>query len=239
MYYNQARLSFLRRMLQIRRNFLTTCTQKSIQEAKSQAYVTFSGRSMVEMLGVLAIIGVLSVGAISGYSRVMMKYKLNKQTEQISTILNNMLFESARIPSSDKSQLTKDILIKLGAIPENMVDKKTNTIYDVFNNKIVTPNCNNTYCSLQVVFTTSEQCMNLINLGKEYSDKLYYLQIWSNNQAYTIDRLYGDSDCGKGWVSLCLKNVSIPDLSSYCSSVDLHDQFSYSVNYTFYGKLMP
>ena len=51
MFYNQARLSFLRRMLQIHRNFLTTCTQKSIQEAKSQAYVTFSGRSMVEMLG--------------------------------------------------------------------------------------------------------------------------------------------------------------------------------------------
>lgn len=88
MYYNQARLSFLRRMLQIHRNFLTTCTQKSIQEAKSQAYVTFSGRSMVEMLGVLAIIGVLSVGAISGYSRAMMKYKLNKFSEGLNSLLN-------------------------------------------------------------------------------------------------------------------------------------------------------
>ena len=38
-----------------------------------------SGRSMVEMLGVLAIIGVLSVGAISGYSKAMMKYKLNNK----------------------------------------------------------------------------------------------------------------------------------------------------------------
>ena len=36
------------------------------------------GRSMVEMLGVLAIIGVLSVGAIAGYSKAMFKYKLNK-----------------------------------------------------------------------------------------------------------------------------------------------------------------
>ena len=35
-----------------------------------------NGRSMVEMLGVLAIIGVLSVGAISGYSTAMNKYKL-------------------------------------------------------------------------------------------------------------------------------------------------------------------
>lgn len=38
-----------------------------------------SGRSMVEMLGVLVIIGVLSVGAIAGYSKAMMKYKLNRQ----------------------------------------------------------------------------------------------------------------------------------------------------------------
>ncbi|MDY4884724.1 MAG: prepilin-type N-terminal cleavage/methylation domain-containing protein [Alphaproteobacteria bacterium] len=49
---------------------------------------TQSGRSMVEMLGVLAIIGVLSVGAIAGYSKAMNKYKLNKQTEQISSILD-------------------------------------------------------------------------------------------------------------------------------------------------------
>ena len=46
------------------------------------------GRSMVEMLGVLAIIGVLSVGAIAGYSKAMMKYKLNKQTEQIGFIVD-------------------------------------------------------------------------------------------------------------------------------------------------------
>ena len=43
---------------------------------------------MIEMLGVLAIIGVLSVGAIAGYGKAMMKYKLNKQSEQISSILD-------------------------------------------------------------------------------------------------------------------------------------------------------
>ena len=37
-----------------------------------------TGRSMVEMLGVLAIIGVLSVGGIAGYSKAMTKFKINK-----------------------------------------------------------------------------------------------------------------------------------------------------------------
>ena len=42
-----------------------------------------SGRSMVEMLGVLAIIGVLSIGGIAGYSYGMDKYRANETTNQI------------------------------------------------------------------------------------------------------------------------------------------------------------
>jgi Tfp pilus assembly protein PilE len=51
---------------------------------------TQSGRSMVEMLGVLAIIGVLSVGGIAGYSKAMHKHKLNKTFDIISTVIVNM-----------------------------------------------------------------------------------------------------------------------------------------------------
>lgn len=42
------------------------------------------GRSMVEMLGVLAIIGVLSIGGIAGYTLSMRKYRAN----QIADALN-------------------------------------------------------------------------------------------------------------------------------------------------------
>jgi len=49
-----------------------------------------NGRSMIEMLGVLAIIGVLSVGGIAGYSKAMMKYRTNKTIEQITLTLNNI-----------------------------------------------------------------------------------------------------------------------------------------------------
>ena len=43
-----------------------------------------SGRSMVEMLGTLAIIGVLSVGAIAGYSYGMNKYRANQTIHDIT-----------------------------------------------------------------------------------------------------------------------------------------------------------
>jgi len=49
-----------------------------------------NGRSMIEMLGVLAIIGVLSVGGIAGYSKAMHRYRINKAIEQITLIIGNM-----------------------------------------------------------------------------------------------------------------------------------------------------
>ena len=45
------------------------------------------GRSMIEMLGVLAIIGVLSVGGIAGYSKAMEKFKINKVIEEYSYLI--------------------------------------------------------------------------------------------------------------------------------------------------------
>ena len=45
------------------------------------------GRSMIEMLGVLAIIGVLSVGGIQGFSKAMETYQSHKQLEQINSLI--------------------------------------------------------------------------------------------------------------------------------------------------------
>ena len=42
-----------------------------------------SGRSMIEMLGVLAIIGVLSVGGLSVYSQAMHRYKVAQVSSQV------------------------------------------------------------------------------------------------------------------------------------------------------------
>lgn len=46
-----------------------------------------SGRSMVEMLGVLAIIGVLSIGGVAGYRYAMTKHKQNEFFSRLSILL--------------------------------------------------------------------------------------------------------------------------------------------------------
>lgn len=44
------------------------------------------GRSMIEMLGVLAIVGVLSIGGIAGYSYAINKYRANEIVHEMSVI---------------------------------------------------------------------------------------------------------------------------------------------------------
>ena len=83
-----------------------------------QADVPQYGRSMIEMLGVLAIIGVLSVGGIAGYSKAMMKYRINKTIEQITLIAGNVrtFFATQR----SYSGLDNTILKKAKLVPDEM-----------------------------------------------------------------------------------------------------------------------
>ena len=86
-------------------------------------YTNESGRSMVEMLGVLAIIGVLSVGGIAGYSKAMNKYKINKTTDQVSMLVANIrtLFSS----QGDYEGLTNSQAKKFGVVPNDMYDDES------------------------------------------------------------------------------------------------------------------
>ena len=82
------------------------------------------GRSMIEMLGVLAIIGVLSVGGISGYTEAMRKYKMNKTIE----IFRASLFRLMEIDQMKRGGLDEDIqfvdqFVATGLLPEEICDK--------------------------------------------------------------------------------------------------------------------
>jgi type II secretory pathway pseudopilin PulG len=111
---------------QMRRKFLTTCTIKGTRGGNLQADVLQYGRSMIEMLGVLAIIGVLSVGGIAGYSKAMTKFKINKTIDLVSQIAANTrtLFASqeydfsCRIDTSlcQKAKIVPDDAIQNGYI---------------------------------------------------------------------------------------------------------------------------
>ena len=96
-----------------------------------------TGRSMVEMLGVLAIIGVLSVGAIAGYSKAMMKYKLNKQAESFNELINNAIKIKPELDRAKSGTFWTDFFAKANLIPDGMRYNQSQDptfMYDVFNN---------------------------------------------------------------------------------------------------------
>ena len=77
------------------------------------------GRSMVEILGVLAIIGVLSVGGIAGYSKAMAKHKLTKTQDQLQLLTINI--RSAFAGSASFEDLDNISAIKLNVVPAEML----------------------------------------------------------------------------------------------------------------------
>ncbi|MBR3502220.1 MAG: hypothetical protein IKO06_04865 [Alphaproteobacteria bacterium] len=147
-----------------------------------------SGRSMIEMLGVLAIIGVLSVGGIAGYSKAMMKYRTNKFIEQITLIAGNVHTFFARQSNYEGAhcecvsgqactgQTSKDgcpVIKKAKIFPDEMVtvdaDGKITAITDSFGNLIGGINAigkgdNDTDMAFRLDFgnTPEEACIDII-----------------------------------------------------------------------------
>jgi prepilin-type N-terminal cleavage/methylation domain-containing protein len=83
-----------------------------------------SGRSMIEMLGVLAIIGVLSVGALEGYQMAITNHKANKAVGEIQEIIDKV--REAYENEKDYSSLDDAVAINIGLRPDdgkNVLDR--------------------------------------------------------------------------------------------------------------------
>ena len=89
-----------------------------------------SGRSMIEMLGVLAIIGVLSVGGIAGYSKAMNKFKTNKVADNLAMIVTNIRTLYAQ--QNNYSGLTTATAINMGVVPDELVNDDKTTLKNAF-----------------------------------------------------------------------------------------------------------
>ena len=190
------------------------------------------GRSMVEMLGVLAIIGVLSVGGISGYSKAMFKHKMNKQMEQLNTIISSItrFKHELKRSSPDGSYIEViPILKKMGEIPEDMyIENNDRYIQDVFKTRY------QAYYQLaggdfvgmyDTTHTTAmnnfiDMCKNAHLIAKDWRQELSLIQILDTNLK-SIYQLYGDKRCDTS--KKCLKNLKITDIDDLCRMCEEED----------------
>ena len=88
------------------------------------------GRSMIEMLGVLAIIGVLSVGGIAGYSKAIEMYKTSKAATEYSYIIQGLLEHKDNIIKNNPNtqNFLNEFMMSAHIVPDNWISFKQGNI---------------------------------------------------------------------------------------------------------------
>lgn len=151
-----------------------------------------NGRSMIEMLGVLAIIGVLSVGGIAGYSKAMNKFKTNKVADNVSMIVANIktLYAQQKNYGTGDKALTTEKAVALGVIPDELVktEDEATVLRNAFNGKVfvgatLSVNGDTDLRAFYVTFNglSKEACVALAtnDWGSSYSSGLIAMQVKS------------------------------------------------------------
>ena len=197
-----------------------------------------TGRSMVEMLGVLAIIGVLSVGAIAGYSKAMMKYKLNQHAQAVNMLINNVLQIRGQLQFASNDYTHYDTLLyKMNLLPDginyisntSLQDTWFKSRIDVFYNNVkYTFNgseVQNNFGSISFLFPKAsfgaDICRNIVIAAKENAADLYQFvtqKCNSDSSCNYYGRAYGDSYCQKN--GICIRNLTLNDISELCNICD-------------------
>ena len=162
--------------------------------------VNESGRSMIEMLGVLAIIGVLSVGGIAGYSKAMNKFKTNQVADNVSMLVANI--KTLYAQQKDYNGLNNTTAVSMGVVPDELGTSATLT--NAFNGAVNIQAAASTAASDNKAFTitfnglSKEACITLAtnDWGSGYSSGLIYIKATgAKNETYDITSAAGLIGC--------------------------------------------
>ena len=178
--------------------------QSSTRVRKAQAVTRQTnpiGRSMIEMLGVLAIIGVLSVGGIAGYSKAMIKFKTNTLLQQISTIISNT--QILYTQQKDHEGLDSETAIQMGIIPAELISSDGKTLVDSFGDELDLIDWGNySWIGFTLMMSTKEKCLAVSNAD------------WNAFNPWIVGLI---SEGGSGeWLSYCTDRYQHRDTDSAC-----------------------
>ncbi len=194
----------------------------------SLAKINQNGRSMLEMLGVLAIVGILSVGGISAFSTAMFKHKTIKEVEKYNLFVQDVMMHKTQILKSGDAMgtsqwvfFTKDVE-KLGILPIGW-RVKGSQIYDTMGHRF------NLYSSIPArnivigayLNTTKEQKTDTLFCTQIWQSFILPNQewignVWLNGAGGKSGQYYGTHTCTPK--KKCLSNITITDIQSFCRS---------------------
>ena len=185
------------------------------------------GRSMIEMLGVLAIIGVLSIGGIQGYTKAMDMYHWNKALGQWRLLINLMNIYEPQLHinnSSDVGELSLiPILRATGDLPEEMLVNGDYTVVDALGSSLYIYAHNTGYVGI-ASFNQKDNytaCRLFFTIGQYYHDMIDVIQIYTNDPnkdpSNGNKQFIGDKYCGASSKN-CLKDLGVAQITDLCKN---------------------
>lgn len=183
------------------------------------------GRSMVEILGVLAIVGVLSIGALSGFNQAMLKHRFNRQTEQLHTLfratiehLNDLRFVEGGSGGTYPLVYT---LNALGEIPKDMIKGNSRYIYDPFQTMIYIYYHDTNYLGFLFYLNQSDNsvqvCRNIILSAQNFEQDISYVRFRNDASDGSVAWSGGEYNFSGGRNnSKQLKNATIAQMDAAC-----------------------
>ena len=116
--------------------------QKNIKYAPS-SYLNQNGRSMVEMLGVLAIIGILSVMALIGYTYAISKQQANMILNDVNLMLTTYrVYELNHLIPDGKILNTEDLAVDTSFASEYFLEKEDSGYFHIIATEVPYGACN-------------------------------------------------------------------------------------------------
>ena len=185
------------------------------------------GRSMIEMLGVLAIIGVLSVGGIAGYSKAMEMWKENRSIQQYSMLLYGMMEHIDDIKKLPTYQSYVDIANSLNLIPNSWKNTSVPTIMTDDMDNWVQLRGGEQHFDFEVYFARNSNyskvksklqfCRRLWNnIAIPLTEHIKYVYVWRNGAQEQNTYWYGSKYCDIGLY--CLSGITLSDINKQCNS---------------------
>ncbi|MBR1914849.1 MAG: hypothetical protein IJ830_00205 [Alphaproteobacteria bacterium] len=181
-----------------------------------------TGRSMVEMLGVLAIIGVLSAGGLAGYNKAMTQHKLNKHMDEINYLLATAIYNNDKLKDASTYMIPEMQALK--AFTWNVIfDEDDIHFYDSLQTQVwFEHNSATGATAFSVRLPESEfsvkVCHNYINIFKNFTDDIDLVSVLKaferDDNGHTRQRnVYIGKGCTSG---KCLATMTNTDIINLC-----------------------
>ncbi len=192
-----------------------------------------AGRSMIEMLGVLAIVGVLSVGGIAGYSKAMEKFKLNKAVSEYSMLIFGVLehLDDFKNLGTSRDVGVTDLAQSLNLIPDSWTVHNAIQSSDAYGNGVDLYIRNKRFSFDiyvgTVAFDDNKQNPTSPNFSVRFCEELLQ-NVYAPLHAAAINAgvykssvgkttaFWGDAYCSGS--NKCLSDITLDEIHKVCSS---------------------